>query len=377
MKMSYFRNLSSLLMVVSAHVHADNWEHARSQGQATVAVASVDNLFNSVPKMSSTTSVVAASYDWLGLYEGFGVQTPVSVSQHRYAGFSELNNVQWQAQPAARFFLSDASDLTVFTQLSRHATLAGEEQAEFVEAGRQTEFRQRAAGVSLQIGHAPELQNFSVQLESAYREQHIDQQSINEHRSKSVHAEYSVRIGENMRVLASSEFRDEEIRQDASKLTEAGVGLSYQWTAAQQFRFVAGAYRRSFEELTAQTGQFWQLNNQWDLNDQWQLSFGTSRHSVLSQDNQALSQLQTEHKATIAYRPWQQHQLQLAIAKKTIELEQQAQSRAALQWQSRWLWQVTRDISLTSEYRHRALTNSMLDTDMTQNLALLQLGWQW
>lgn len=377
MKMSYFRSLSPLLVVFSTQALADNWEQARNDGQAKVALQSIDNLFNSAQKISANKSSVGASYDWLRLYEGFGLHLPVSLQHHQYSGQSELDYQQWQVQPSARLFLSSAADFTLYSQWSRDASLAGEEQAEFIDAGQQVHWRTHSVGGTLQLGHAPETQNLTLDIGASRLTQLLNEERINEHNSNKAHVEYSIRFSENARALLSGEYRDEEIRSIQSQLTEVGAGLLYRWTGNQQFKLVAGTFRRSSASTQAQTGQFWQVSNDWQLSQQWQLGLSTSRHSVLAQQSQAISQLQTQHQLQLGYQPWQQHQMQFGVSQKTLELDQSQRRRQSLQWQATWRWYITDDWSLLTSYRYRSLELDTTADAVVQNQAALQLEWQW
>jgi opacity protein-like surface antigen len=377
MKMSYFRSLSPLLVVFSTQSLADNWEQARNEGRASVALQSVDNLFNSEQEISATKGSLGASYDWLGLYEGFGVHTPIAFSQHRYMGQGDLDYQQWQIEPAARLFLSSFADFTLYSHWSADSFLAGEEQAEFIEDGQQVQWRERRVGGTLQFGHAPDTQNLSLDFSASKDNQYLNEQRINEHSSDKVSLEYSVRFSENARALLSAELRHEEIRTIASKLVEVGAGVLYRWTSNQQLKLVAGAFRRDTPAAEDQTGQFWQFNNDWQLTQQWMLSIGTSRHSVLAQQSQAISQLQTQHQLVLNYQPWQQHHLQFGISQKTLELDQLQRRRQSLQWQAGWRWDLTDDWSLATQYRYRSLELDSVADSVVQSVAGFTLEWQW
>lgn len=377
MKMSYFRILSPLLVVFSAQSLADNWEQARNEGHASVAIQSIDNLFNSDQKTSATKASIGASYDWLGLYEGFGIHTPFSFKQHNYSGQPTLDYQQWQVEPAARLFLSSSADVTVYGSWSRDEFLAGEEQAEFFDDGQQVQWRSRKVGATLQLGHAPETQNLSLDIAAIRVGQWVNNLQINQHSSNKALVEYSLRFSENARALVSGEFRDEEIRTSHSKLVEVGLGVLYRWTSNQQLKFVAGASRRDIPSSDEQTGQFWQFDNQWQLSQQWAVNLGSSRHSVLAQQNQAISQLNTQHRFLLGYQPWQQHQLQFGVTHSTLELEQSQRRRQTLQWQAAWRWSITEDWSLFSQYRYRSLDQDANEQVIVQNVAALNLEWQW
>lgn len=377
MKMSYFRSLSPLLVVLSTQAFADNWDHARNEGHASVALQSIDNLFNSDQKVSTTKSSLGASYDWLGLYEGYGIHTPVAFSQHSYSGQAGLDYQQWQIQPAARLFLSSAVDITVYSHWSRDSFIAGEEQAEFIDDVQQVQWRERRIGSTLQFGHAPDTQNLSLDISASRNDQYANGQRMNEQSSDKALLEYSVRFSENARALFSAELRNEEIRTIDSKLVEVGAGVLYRWTSNQQLKLVAGAFRRDSSAAEDQTGQFWQFDNDWQLSQQWKLSLGTSRHSVLAQQTQAISQLQTQHQLVLFYQPWQQHRLQFGISQKTLDLEQQQRRRQTLQWQAGWRWGLTDDWSLVTQYRYRSLEQDSMVDAVVQNIAALNLEWQW
>lgn len=377
MKMSYFRSFSPLLVVFSTQALADNWEQARNNGQAIVALQSIDNLFNSVQKNSAKKSTVGTSYDWLHLYEGFGLHLPVTFQHHQYSGQPKFDYQQWQIQPAARLFLSSAADFTLYSDWSRDASLSGEEQAEFIDDGQQVHWRKHSVGGTLQLGHAPETQNLTLDIGTSRLTQLVNDERINEHNSNKAHVEYSIRFSENARALLSGEYRDEEIRSIQSQLTEVGAGLLYRWSGNQQFKLVVGTYRRSSEYTQQQNGQFWQVSNDWQLSQQWQLGLSTSRHSVLAQQNKAISQLQTQHQLQLGYQPWQQHQFQFMVSQKTLELEQLQRRRQSLQWQAAWRWHITDDWSLLTSYRYRALELDASSDAVVQNQAVVQVEWRW
>lgn len=377
MKMSYFRSVSTLLLCFSAQVVANNWEQERSEGQLGVSAERIDNLFNSVQKTGSTVAFSQLTYDWLGLYEGFGLHTPVRLSHSRYSGQSQLNATSYGVSPALQFFLTPSFELGVHSVYSRDYLLAGDDNAEFALSNDQSELRNQLIGLTMQIGHAPDLQNIKLEITRQKQQRYQLQQQQNEQLSSIAQLEYGVLFSENGRFLLSGGYRSEQVQTIDSRLIEIGAGMSYRWTGAQEFKAIIGQFRRTQDDDTEQTGSFWQAANSWQLTSQWTIIAASSRHSLLSYALQTVSQLETQHDLTVQYQPWQQHRLALSIQQRRIALEQQERERQTTQWRADWQWLLSKDWQLSTSYKFRALDDSQWLQDVQQNVISLGVAWQW
>lgn len=377
MKMSYFRSVSTLMLCFSAHVVANNWEQERSEGQLGVTAERIDNLFNSVEKTGSTVTSSRFAYDWLGLYEGFGLHTPVRVNHNTFSGQSQLNATSYAVSPALQFFVTPSFEVGVHSVVSRDYLLAGDDNAEFALSNEQSEVRNQLVGVTMQIGHAPDLQNVTLDIYRQKQQRYQLELQQNEQLSSVAQLEYGVLFSENGRFLLSAGYRNEQVQSIDSQLVELGAGMSYRWTGAQEFKAIIGKFRRSQDDQSEQTGQFWQAANSWQLTSEWNLTAASSRHSLLSYALQTVSQLETQHDLTLQYQPWQQHRFALSVQQRRIALEQQARERDTTQWRADWQWRLSDEWQLATSYKFRALDDSQWLQDVQQNVISLGVAWQW
>lgn len=377
MKMSFFRSVSTLMLCFSAHVVANNWEQERSEGQLGVTAERIDNLFNSVEKTGSTVTSSRFAYDWLGLYEGFGLHTPVRVNHNTFSGQSQLNATSYGVSPALQFFVTPSFEVGVHSVVSRDYLLAGDDNAEFALSNEQSEVRNQLVGVTMQIGHAPDLQNVTLDIYRQKQQRYQLELQQNEQLSRVAQLEYGVLFSENGRFLLSAGYRNEQVQSIDSQLVELGAGMSYRWTGAQEFKAIIGKFRRSQDDQSEQTGQFWQAANSWQLTSEWNLTAASSRHSLLSYALQTVSQLETQHELTLQYQPWQQHRFALSVQQRRIALEQQARERDTTQWRADWQWRLSDEWQLATSYKFRALDDSQWLQDVQQNVISLGVAWQW
>ncbi len=348
-----------------------------SEGQLGATAERIDNLFNSVEKTGSTVISSRFAYDWLGLYEGFGLHTPVRVDHNTFSGQSQLNATSYGVSPALQFFVTPSFEVGVHSVLSRDYLLAGDDNAEFALSNEQSEVRNQLVGVTMQIGHAPDLQNVTLDIYRQKQQRYQLELQQNEQLSRVAQLEYGVLFSENGRFLLSAGYRNEQVQSIDSQLVELGAGMSYRWTGAQEFKAIIGKFRRSQDDQSEQTGQFWQAANSWQFTSEWNLTAASSRHSLLSYALQTVSQLETQHELTLQYQPWQQHRFALSVQQRRIALEQQARERDTTQWRADWQWRLSDEWQLATSYKFRALDDSQWLQDVQQNVISLGVAWQW
>lgn len=377
MKMSYFQRVSPLLLVISTGAIGQDWDKARNNGQVDIAATQIDNLLYTADKTSTTNSSVGVGYDWLGLYEGFGVAMPVSVERNQFSGHSELDHTSYSAAPAVRLFVAPAVDVTLYGSKQHSYAMVGDEQAEFVEHAAQTEFRHHSTGVEVQFGHAPDTQNLTLNIQRQRRHQYLQSQLSNDQQSTGVSAEYSVLVSENSRLLLSSNYQDEQVQRIDTQLKEFGTGMLFRWSGAQQLKLVAGRFVRSTDNANDISGTFWQAANDWQFNEQWALTVSTSRHSELTHAAQSSTQLTTDYAMQLSYRPWQQHAIAVAVVQRKLALEQLHRNRQTMQWNASWRWQATEHWLLATSVQLRALDDSMQASNVRQNKLGVAVTWLW
>jgi hypothetical protein len=382
----YLFAFSALFLGVSSEIAASDWTKAKNEFRTTVGLNHTNNLLMSAEQKESAQHMqVGLQYDWLGLYEGFGVYLPATITSRHYREYSELNDQDYQFSPALKLFLAEAADVTFESQLQRQHLIAGIGSAEFLDPSSETSVRseQKRLALALQLGRQPDRQNLAFRL-GTERNQLQSQHSlgtsannllINQLDSDFLRLDYGHRVSENTSILANVEMRQEQQRNVESDIQQVGAGFLQQWSGAQQLRIVVGYFQR---ESAAQenSGSFWQIENAWQLSESWQLLLRSERLSVLSYATDSISQQDTTYQAQLLYAFSDPHVLKLQFGRRTSQLDEQLLHRKRQELTLGWDWQISQDWQSQLSLNHfRRIDNAQ--TARSRFEIFWQLSWLW
>ena len=380
MNRSYLAGFIPLLFVTSAQISAADWEKAHNEVSTIAGVQSSNNLFNTAAQQQQDQRLYAGlNWDWLGLFEGFGLQWPLQLQRRQYLDNSSLDTTLYQLQPELRLFLTPQTDLSLQASLNKQQFLAGDSAAEFLPltAGALDE-TQHGVQTMLSFGRAPDTQNLQLKIATERRRQKVQGQLFSQLDSDMAGFNYSHKLNENIAFVLDLARRQEQQNQRDSDLNQYGAGISVQWTGQQYFRLTAGRFVRSFsdQQLDDATGSYWQFNNLWQLDGRWQFELQSGRRSVLSYASQSISQLDTEHLAALRWQYDQSHQLAASVSRLVSRLDQSSYRRtrdavsASWQWQWAQQWHSLLQISQVQQRREQQPDRNRLELTA-------EVSWAW
>lgn len=380
MNRSYLTGFIPLFIVTSAQISAADWEQAHNEVSTVAGVQNSNNLFNTAAQHTQDQRLYAGlNWDWLGLFEGYGIRLPLAIQRQHYLDQSELDATLYQLQPELRLFLTPQTDLSVQATLNKQHFLAGDAAAEFLspEAGALNE-TQHGIQTALSFGRAPDTQNLQVIIATDQRRQKVQDQLYSQLDSDSAAINYSHKLNENVALVLDATRRQEQQNQRDSDLNQYGAGIAVQWTGQQYFRLTGGRFVRSFagQQLDDATGSYWQLNNLWQLDSRWQLELQSGRRSVLSYASQSISQLDTEHLAAMRWQYDQAHQFAAQLSRLVSRLDQNNYRRtrdaisASWQWQWAQQWRSLLQVSQVQQSREQHPDRNRLEVTA-------QVSWAW
>jgi hypothetical protein len=373
----YLFVFSTYFLLCSGAVAASEWDQAKHNIRTSLEVVHNSNLYNQADIKSNDQSAAAVlQYDWLGLFEGYGLALPATIKSRHYLEYSALNASDYQFAPALKMFLSDAIDLTLHTQWQRELLLAGSGNAEFLPAELQSlTAEQKLFQLSLQLGREPDKQNLVLHLGRDLNDHESQGQMITELEADFIKADYGHRLNENTSLLLHAEARREHQWQTASELQQLGAGWSSHWGGSQLFRLVLGQFWRDTETENS-SGSFWQAENLWQLSQQWQLQFISHRNSVLSYATDSVSQLDTLYSAKLGYLWTDAHSFALIAGRRLSAFEQQQLQRRRLELALDWQWQ----LSSAWQQQLRLQRSTQRDNGAAQKVrteVFWQVSWLW
>lgn len=380
MNRSYLTGFIPLFIVTSAQISAADWDQAHNEVSTVAGVQNSNNLFNTAAQHTQDQRLYAGlNWDWLGLFEGYGIRLPLAIQRQHYLDQSELDVTLYQLQPELRLFLTPQTDLSVQATLNKLLFLAGDAAAEFLspEAGALNE-TQHGIQTALSFGRAPDTQNLQVIIATDQRRQKVQDQLYSQLDSDSAAINYSHKLNENVALVLDATRRQEQQNQRDSDLNQYGAGIAVQWTGQQYFRLTGGRFVRSFagQQLDDATGSYWQLNNLWQLDSRWQLELQSGRRSVLSYASQSISQLDTEHLAAMRWQYDQAHQFAAQLSRLVSRLDQNNYRRtrdaisASWQWQWAQQWRSLLQVSQVQQSREQHPDRNRLEVTA-------QVSWAW
>lgn len=336
MNMSYLTAFITLFSTVSTQISAAEWERAHHEFSAFTGIQHNNNLFNTSAAQQQDQQLQAGlQWDWLGLYEGYGVQLPVLLRHQQWREQAGLDQTLYQAAPELRLFLNPQTDLSLRALLNKDQVLAGDGIAEFIPAAEQALVsEQQALFSTLSFGRAPDVQNVQLTVGADRQTQDVATRQYSKLEAVMAAARYSHKINENVALVLDAERRQEEQNQRQTDLNQYGAGVSVQWTGQQHFRLTAGRFQRSFKSQVLQqaaadlSGSYWQLSNLWQLDDRWQLQLTSGRRSALSYSALSISQLETSHQAQLGWQATASHRLTAAMTRQRSELDQNGATRS-------------------------------------------------
>jgi hypothetical protein len=382
----YIFALSTLFFGVCSDTAASDWTKEKSDFQTFVSVNQTNNLYNNADATESAQYIsMGLQYDWLSLYEGFGLYLPIKITSRHYREYSKLNGQDYLIAPELKLFLAEAADLTFETRFQRQKLIEGIGSAEFLDSASQSPVRneQKRFVLALQLGRQPDRQNLSLRVGTARNLLQSDvtpifQQDnrlINQLDSDFLQLDYGHKISENTSILANAEMRKEQQLLVDTDLQQVGAGFLQQWSGSQQLRVLGGYFRRDSQNIK-NSGTFWQIENLWQLSDSWQLLLSSHRLSVLSYATNSVSQLDTTYQAQLNYQFNDQHLIKLQAGRRASRLEEQLLYRKRLEFTLGWDWQLTQDwqsqLSLAN-FRQK----DSVDQTRNRNEIFWQLSWLW
>lgn len=379
MKMSYLSCYVTLSLLLPLAVSAADWEQSQNQLVLATDLHSNSNVFNTATGQTAARSAeLGLQWDWLQLYEGYGVALPLSVKRRSYQTQQIEDVTLYEAAPELRFFLSEMTDVSVSALSSRQQFVRGDEDAEFLANDEPSlQVDSRRAQLALQIGRAPDTQNLRVNLSRSAQDQQSYRRDLQALDSDAAELRYSHKLNENVAVVLDYALRQEEQNNRATDLNQLGAGLALAWTGNQQLQLIAGRFSRKFAgESERATGNYWQLQNNWQLNQQWLLQVSSGRQSVLSIAQDSVSQLDTRHQLQLLWQPLQQHQLNFGLKRLRSVLDQRDYQRTRSSVLVGWLWQAASQwqVAVNAE---RVMQTRAQQIDSNRHELTLGVRWTW
>lgn len=386
MSRPYIFALSALFLGVSSGLAASDWTKATNEFRTAVGVNQTNNLFNTEDTTESAQYLqLGLQYDWLSLYEGFGLFLPLKITSRHYREHSELNDQDYLVAPELKLFLAEAVDLTVESRLQRQQLLAGIGSAEFLDPDIQSAARseQKRLAVALQLGRQPDRQNLALRLGTERNRLQADTELalptvnplINQLDSDFLRLDYGHRISENTSILANAELRKEQQLQVDTDLQQVGGGFLQQWSGSQQLRVLGGYFQRDTLGLK-NSGTFWQVENLWQLSDSWQLLLSSHRLSVLSYATNSISQLDTTYQVQLSYQFRDPHRFSLQAGRRSSVLDEQLLRRKRQEFRLGWDWQLAQHWQSQLSFTHFRQEDTADETRNRHEL-FWQLSWLW
>ncbi|RVU37289.1 hypothetical protein EOE67_10370 [Rheinheimera riviphila] len=388
----YIFALSTLFLGMSSASAATDWTKAQNEFRTAIGVNQTNNFYNTVDTSESAQHLqLGLQYDWLSLYEGFGLYLPAKITSRRYREQSGLNDQDYLIAPELKLFMAEAADLTFESRFQRHQLIAGIGSAEFLDPVTQAAARnqQKRIALALQLGRQPDRQNLALRLgtERNRLQSHAnasavqDNQLINQLDSDFLQLDYGHRISENTSILANAELRQEQQLQVDSDLQQVGAGFMQQWSGSQQLRVLGGYFQRDSLGVK-NSGSFWQVENLWQLSDAWKLLLSSHRLSVLSYATNSVTQLDTTYQAQLNYLFSSSHQLKFALGRRSSRLDAQLLQRKRQEFTFGWDWQLNQHWQSQFSLAHfrqqdNADANTNNDAERNRNEIFWQLSWLW
>lgn len=380
MNRSYLARFVPLFIVTSTPAIAADWDKAHNNVVAFFGMQSNNNVFNTAEqRQADVRQTAGVGWDWLGLFEGYGVQLPVQVSRQNYRDTADLAETLYKLQPQMRFFLSAQTDLAIQATLEKDQILAGDGAAEFLQSTDKA-FLAEHSGLeaTVQFGRAPDTQNLRLTVGTDQRQQRIRDKIYSELDSDSAQGQYSHKLNENIALIVDVASKQENQNRIDSSLLQYGAGISVQWTGQQFFRLTGGRYDRRYPStvLSSVSGSFWQLDNLWQFDERWQLQVQSGRSSVLSYATTSISQLDTHHLLSLRWQYDQSHQFGAEISRLISNLDQdkyyRTRSAVGANWRWQWAqqWHSVLQLSQVRQSQH-------LQADRNRLELAAEVTWSW
>lgn len=382
----YIFALSALFLGISSGLAASDWTNAKNEFRTAIGVNQTNNLFNTADTTESAQHLqLGLQYDWLSLYEGFGVYLPAKITSRHYREHSELNDQDYLVAPELKLFLAEAVDLTFESRFQRQQLIAGTGSAEFLDPTFQSAARsdQKRFALALQLGRQPDRQNLALRLGTERSRLRSDvsvavpllDPLLNQLDSDFLRLDYGHRISENTSILTNAELRKEQQLLIDSDLRQVGGGFLQQWSGSQQLRVLGGYFQRDTLGVK-NSGTFWQVENLWQLSDAWQLLLSSNRLSVLSYATNSISQLDTTYQVQLSYVFSDPHRFTLQAGRRSSLLDKQLLERKRLELSFGWDWQLAQDWQSQLSFAQFRQEDT---ADLTSNRHEIfwQLSWLW
>jgi len=382
----YVFAFSTFLLGLGCEASASDWTKTKNDIITAIGIHQTNNLYHVADATESSQHLqLGLQYDWLGLYEGFGIALPAKITSRHYREQTVLNDQDYVFSPALKLFLTEAADVTFETQWQRQQLLAGSGSAEFLDPAEQQAARDdlKRFALALQLGRQPDRQNLALRVGT---ERHrlqtlisslpqLQHGLINELDSDFLQLDYGHRISENTSVLANAHLRKEQQLQIESDLQQIGAGVMQQWSGAQQLRVLAGYFQRDSQGLK-NSGSFWQVENLWQLSQAWQLVLSSHRLSVLSYATNSVSQLDTTHQIKLGYVWSEPHVLTLQAGQRNSRLDGDALHRKRFEYSLGWDWQLHQYFA-SQLFVTRFEQQDNAGPERNRHEIFWQLNWLW
>lgn len=380
MNRSYFAGFVPLFLFTSAQSFAADWDRAHNDVGIFFGVQTNNNLFNTANQHQTDQRLsTGVRWDWLGLFEGYGLQLPLHITRQHYRDTTDLAETLYQVRPELRLFLTPQTDLSLQAILQKDQRLAGDDVAEFLSpADKALLSEQKGLKASFSFGRAPDTQNLRLTLGTDQRQQKVRDQLYSQLDGDVAEAQYSHKLNENIALVLDIARRQEQQNQLSTNLNQYGGGVAVQWTGQQFFRLTAGRFARSYaaNQLSKVTGSYWLLDNVWQFDQRWQLQLQSGRNSVLSYASASVSQLDTRHAANLRWQYDQSHQFSAGFSQLTSELDQgdyrRTRAAANVSWHWQWAqqWQSVLQLSQVRQRQQQQPVRNRLEL-------LAEVSWSW
>ncbi|AWB67022.1 hypothetical protein C2869_11485 [Saccharobesus litoralis] len=362
----------------SIPVSADNWNKEKNELNSSLTFEHNSNLFNSQVKTADSSLRLAADYNLVKLFEGYGIQLPVNINRVTYQDNKQLNNTAYSVSPAARLFLSESSNLEFNVYKAETYSLPGQQANEFNQNAAIYKTDNQSASVGLKLGKAPQQAFLNSQLALTERSRDsIENNQAQKIRSAKLALTYGFKISEDTYFLSNLGFDDESRQQQDSQHGQLGLGFYTKAGGSHNLSFIIGKYQR--EQDNRQDGIYWQLQDNWQIAENIGLTLSSYQLSEVSYETNSLSQLRIQNSAGLTYIASNEHQLNIGLSHNKVELENDSQTSSQINLSLGWHWQLLDYFSVSSSIKTNQSKYDFanIDAKIDQTLASIRGHFSW
>ncbi|WP_157964641.1 hypothetical protein [Algibacillus agarilyticus] len=311
----------------------------------------------------------------LKLFEGYGLKIPLTYTRSNFVNESHLNSSQYALTPQLRIFLSDYSNVNVHLSKQVNYSLPGQNNAEFVSNKALSQIETQTSGVNLKLGRSPNQRFIDVSLDQANRVLSNPAQIKSEISSLGIDFLYGHKVSEDTYLLVDLGSSTESRADSKSNIDKIGGGFLTKAGGNHQLHFLAGGFDRTGD--SKQSGHYWQVTDKWNIYEYLALNLQTYKRSEVAYSQETLTQIRTQHSASLITKLSSDHQLSmnLEVNKIIFDNNQRGIKRQAIQLN--WHWQILDYLTSTLNIENSTFDDSHLNSRRDQNKVSFNLGCTW